>query len=389
MKIVYHYTAFGTVGGTDRIILSKASYLADVFEYDVYLVTDSQRNNKDFFFPSSPNLKHIDLDVDFSQEYKHNFLGRIFWYFRLMRLYKRRLIALLDKLNPDIVVVTLGREMAIIRDLKCPGRKLVGETHVAKPFVRNLYLLRARGGIFALVANYLEKQMERSVSHLDKLVVLTETAREQWGPFADTVAIPNFNTLYPKVLLEEKNNKTAIAVGRLNEQKGFDMLIDSWKQVYQYHPDWKLNIFGSGEDKMILECRIKEAGLKDIVILNKPVRNIEEKYMQSDFYVLSSRCEGWGLVILEAMGCGIPCIAFDCPDGPRHIIQDGINGILVKNGDVLELANKICWMIEHPDERKKMGTNGRKRAQDFSKDKIMEKWHLLFECLSDKNHYKL
>ena len=84
MRIVYHYTAFGTVGGTDRMILAKASYLADVFGYEVFLVTDSQRKNKDFFFPSSKNLKHIDLDVDFSQEYNHNFLGRIFWYFKFM-----------------------------------------------------------------------------------------------------------------------------------------------------------------------------------------------------------------------------------------------------------------------------------------------------------------
>ena len=77
MRIVYHYTAFSTVGGTDRMILSKASYLADVFGYEVYLITDSQRDVKDFFFPVSENLKHIDLAIDFSQEYRHGFLGRI------------------------------------------------------------------------------------------------------------------------------------------------------------------------------------------------------------------------------------------------------------------------------------------------------------------------
>lgn len=381
MRIVYHYTAFGTVGGTDRMILSKASYLADVLGYEVFLVTDSQKESSDFFFPLSKNLMHIDLDVDFSQEYNHKFVGRVYWYYKLMWIYKKRLISLLNELNPDIVIVTLGREMAIIRQLVHPGRKLVGETHVAKPFVRNLYLLKARGGIFPFVARYLERQMEKGVAYLDKLVVLTEDARKQWEPFADAVAIPNFNNLYPDQLVDGKYGKTVIAVGRLNEQKGFDMLIDSWKRVYQRHPDWKLNIYGNGEDKSNLERQICDAGLSGIVIINEAVRNIEERYMRSDFYVLSSRCEGWGLVLLEAMGCGIPCVSFDCPDGPRHIIQEGINGLLVKNGDVVELADKICWMIEHPEERRVMGENGRKRALDFTQPEIMRRWDELFRTL--------
>lgn len=381
MKIVYHYTAFSTVGGTDRMILSKASYFADVYGYEVYLVTDSQKSNSDFFFPLSDNLKHIDLDVDFSQEYNHNFLWRIYWYLKLMRKYKKRLIATLNDLNPDIFVVTLGREMAIINSLMHPGRKIVGETHVAKPFVRNLYLLRARGGLFAFLANYLERQMERKASCLDKLVVLTDTAKQQWAPYANVVSIPNFNTMYPQKLLDDKFGKTAIAVGRLNEQKGFDMLIDSWKIVYKRHPDWAINIFGNGEDKSLLEKQISEAGLSGIVRINEPVRDIEQKYMRSDFYVLSSRCEGWGLVLLEAMGCGLPCVSFDCPDGPRHIIQDELNGLLVKNGDVIDLANKICWIIEHPKERLEMGKKGRIRALDYTQPEIMKRWKMLFDSL--------
>jgi len=381
MKIVYHYTAFSTVGGTDRMLLSKASYFADVFGYEVYLLTDSQKSNDDFFFPLSDNLKHIDLDVDFSQEYNHGFVGRVYWYYKLMRLYRKRLVSMLNSLNPDILVVTLGREMSIIRSLVHPGRKIVGETHVAKPYVRSLYLLRSRGFFFSIIADYLEHQMEKNASYLDKLVVLTETAREQWADYANAISIPNFNTMYPEKLSDEKYGKTAIAVGRLNEQKGFDMLIESWKIVYGSHPDWKLIIFGNGEDKALLEEQIKESGLSEIISINAPVRNIEKEYMRSDFYVLSSRCEGWGLVLLEAMGCGIPCVSFDCPDGPRHIIQDGENGLLVTNGNVVELADKICWMIEHPKERAEMGKKGRLRALDFTQSEIMIKWKNLFESL--------
>ena len=105
--------------------------------------------------------------------------------------------------------------------------------------------------------------------------------------------------------------------------------------------------------------------------------------MRSDFYVLSSRYEGWGLVLLEAMGCGIPCVSFDCPDGPSDIIQNGVNGLLVKNGDVHDLSEKICWMIEHPDKRREMGGKGRLRALEFTRDDIMKKWKSLFDSLCD------
>lgn len=381
MRIVYHYTAFGTVGGTDRMILSKASYLADVYGHEVYLVTDSQRTNSDFFFPLSANLKHVDLDVDFSQEYTHNFLGRIYWYFKLMRIYKKRLVSTLNEIAPDVLVVTLGREMTIIRHLKKSGCKLVGETHLAKPFIRNLHLLRARGGIFRYIAMYIEYRQEKGVALLDKLVVLTEATRKQWSSYADTVVIPNFNSLYPKQLTADKYGCSVIAVGRLNEQKGFDLLIESWKKVHQHYPEWKVNIYGNGEEKGKLEQLIFEAGLTEVIHLNEPTKNIEEKYMRSDFYVLSSRYEGWGLVLLEAMGCGIPCVSFDCPDGPSDIIQDGINGLLVKNGDIDGLAEKICWMIDHPEERLKMGKNGRTRALEFTQSEIMIRWESLFESL--------
>ena len=381
MRIVYHYTAFGTVGGTDRMILSKASYLADVFGYEVYLVTDSQREGSDFFFPVSKRIRHIDLDVDFSQEYNHSFVGRVFWYYKLMRIYKKRLVSVLNEVNPDIVVVTLGREMAIIRHLMKSGRKLVGETHLAKPYIRNLHLLRARGGIFKIIAKFLEHKQEKGASYLDRLVVLTEATRKQWEPYANTIVIPNFNFLYPEQLTKEKIGNSVIAVGRLSEQKGFDFLIDSWKIVNSHHPDWKVNIYGNGEDKKLLDKKISEAALNNVITIHEPVKNIEDIYMHSDFYVLSSRYEGWGLVLLEAMGCGIPCVSFDCPDGPKDIIQDGVNGLLVRNGDIYELANKICWMIEHPDERIRMGQNGRVRAQDFTKDEIMKKWKHLFEGL--------
>lgn len=383
MRIVYHYTAFGTVGGTDRMILSKASYFADVYGYEVFLVTDSQKSN-DYFFPISNRIKHVDLGVDFSQEYGHNFVGRVYWYFKLMRIYKQRLISTLNDINPEILVITLGREMDIIHHLKKTGRILVGETHLAKPFIRNLHLLRARGGFFSYVAKYIERKQEKGVALLDKLVVLTETTRKQWRPFADTIVIPNFNSLYPEQLTDEKYGSSVIAVGRLNEQKGYDLLIQSWRIVHLHHPEWQINIYGNGEEKSRLEQLILDAGLSNVVYLNEPVINIEEKYMRSDFYVLSSRYEGWGLVLLEAMGCGIPCVSFDCPDGPSDIIQNGVNGLLVKNGDVGELAEKICWMIEHPEERLKMGEKGRVRALEFSQSKIMIEWKKLFEELCKK-----
>lgn len=155
-------------------------------------------------------------------------------------------------------------------------------------------------------------------------------------------------------------SKKVISVGRYDEQKGYDMLIDAWEVVYRTYPDWNLFIYGDGVLKKDFEQSIKQKHLEQNIFLCAPVKDIEQKYLESSMYVMSSRFEGFGMVLIEAMACGLPCISFDCPHGPSDIIKDEIDGLLVENGNVQLLSQKICRLIQDDTLRQQMGTHARK-----------------------------
>ena len=176
-------------------------------------------------------------------------------------------------------------------------------------------------------------------------------------------------------------SKKIISVGRYDEQKGYDMLIDAWEIVHQTYPDWNLYIYGNGALQKNFENRIKQKQLGQSLFLCAPVKDIEQKYLESSMYVMSSRFEGFGMVLIEAMACGLPCVSFDCPHGPSDIIEDEVDGLLVENGNVQLLSQKIGRLIQDDTLRREMGTRARKSVLRYSKENIMQQWKDLFERL--------
>jgi glycosyltransferase involved in cell wall biosynthesis len=175
--------------------------------------------------------------------------------------------------------------------------------------------------------------------------------------------------------------KRIIAVGRLYGQKGFDLLAEAWAMICKQHPDWKVTIFGDGNEKAQIEACIRRLGVEDSLTIHPSVSDIYGEYLQSDFLVLSSRVEGFGLVLIEAMSCGIPCVSFNCPLGPGEIVTDGVDGLLARNGDVSHLAEQMEYMITHPEARLEMGKAAIRKAQQYDKEKIMRQWMQLFETI--------
>ncbi|MBQ0019203.1 MAG: glycosyltransferase family 4 protein [Bacteroidales bacterium] len=375
MKIVYIYTAILEVGGVDRILTQKANYLAEKMGHEVYVITDSQAG-KPTTFPLSPLVKHIDLDVDFDQQYRHGLLLRTWYYFTLMREYKKRLKAKLMELRPDVTITVLGREMDFLMKIKDGSRK-VGESHIAKQFCRNFHLLEQRSFPYPMIARHWRRKQEKAVAKLDELVLLTEHDRESWQDAKEGVVIPNAVAFYPNES-STLNRKRCITVGRFTEQKGYDLLIQAWSLVAKKHPDWVIDCYGQG-DKSHFQKLIEEQGLQQQVRLHEASATIMQEYLDSSIYVMSSRFEGFGLVLVEAMACGVPCVSFDCPHGPSDIITDGEDGLLVKHLDVEALAQSICKMIENEEMRKAMGAAAKRNVARYKEECIMQRWEELFK----------
>lgn len=377
MKIVYIYSSFTIAGGADRVVIEKANYLAE-YGYDVTIVTDSQ-HKRATFYPLSSKVQLKDLSIDFEKEYKYNPIIRIFLYFNLMKKYKKELSDFLYSEKPDIVITTLGRNMDFLTDIK-DGSIKIGESHIAKPFIRNFHLLESKGPIHSLIAKIWMRKVTKNCKKLNALVLLTKNDANNWEGYTKTHIIPNPLPFAP-ISASTCDNKQAIFVARMSEQKGYKYLIHAWNLVHAKHPDWILNIYGDGEEKEIIQKTINQKGLSSVIILRGTTTNIQEKYLESSICILSSRYEGFGMVLLEAMACGVPCVAFDCPYGPSDIIQDGEDGFLVEHLNSNVMAQRICDLIVNDSLRKKMGAKARRNVQRYNKEYIMKEWMSLFEYL--------
>ncbi|SHF41447.1 Glycosyltransferase involved in cell wall bisynthesis [Bacteroides luti] len=378
MKIAYIYTALTTVGGADRVITEKANYFAECFGYDVYIITDSQGKEVPKF-ALSPKIHLINLDIMFGQQYNHSFFVRGFIYFKLMRKYKKELQKQLMKIRPDFTISTLGRDIDFITSIN-DGSKKIAEAHTTRKNVRNFESMMKRNIIYKFVGKIWRAKLEKTVKKFDSLVVLTNDDALEWSKVRNSILIPNSLPFYPQIT-SNNTNKKVISVGRFEIEKGHDRLIDVWSEVVKKNSDWILEIYGEGTLKKSLINIAKEKGLSDSILFKPSSPNISKEYIESSFCIMTSRYEGFGMVLIEAMACGLPCIAYDCPSGPRNIIREGIDGFLVTDGDTQQMAEKICFLIEHENIRKEMGQAGYSNVKKYKADEIMKKWEQLFVSL--------
>lgn len=377
MKIAYCTPSLYIPGGVERVLTTKANYLADVAGYDIYIIlTDGKE--KEPYYPLSERVHVINLDINFEELWSKSFLQKIPVYLKKQARYKKQLKEILYRIKPDVTVSLLRREINFLCDIK-DGSKKVGEMHINKAHYRNFEGKDYNWikGIFSkLWMNGLIKNLKR----LDKMIVLSEEDKNSWVGIKNIDVIPN-PLPFKAEKLSNHENKQVIAVGRYVHEKGFDLLLESWKTVYEKHPDWKLVFYGSGDTTYYKELA-KSIGIDKVCSFNGPTKDIKNKYAESCIYALSSRFEGFGMVIIEAMNCGVPVVSFACPYGPRYIITNGKDGFLVKDGDTGQLAERICYMIEHPEERIRMGKNATETAKKYTIEEIGKQWTELFSKLT-------
>lgn len=217
----------------------------------------------------------------------------------------------------------------------------------------------------------------RHYPRLDAITTLTrpdaDAYRELLGPSARIFAMPN---AVPDMggNRARLDSKVVVAAGRLTAQKGFDLLIPAFAKVAAKHPDWKLRIFGGGDAHAALARQIDELALTDHVELAGFTQRLPEEMSRASIYALSSRFEGFPMVLLEAMLCGLPPVAFDCPTGPSDLIDHGHDGLVVPHRDVDALAGGIIELIEDEGRRRAMGEAAYRKAQGYTTPALAEKW---------------
>jgi glycosyltransferase involved in cell wall biosynthesis len=368
------------MGGTIRAAINLAGYLAD--HKDVEIIS-TYRRREEPYFAFDPRVKVTPLDDERE--------GATPLHLRPLRAVLRRIPSALwhpadirkhnHSLWTDIRLARLLRRQRgvaigcrpghniLVADLKVPGLVAIGLEQMN---------LRSH-------AKNMRKAMLRRYRDLDGLAVLTEQDRQEYETAMDGTAPPMWRIPNTVARVEppraDLSAHRIFAAGRYTAQKGYDMLIPAFAPVAAKHPDWELKLCGRGKNTAKLRDQIAELGLEDRVMLDGPTDDVPGEMAQASVYVLSSRFEGFPLVLIEAMSKGMACVAFDCPTGPADIVDDHRNGLLVPARDVEGLSAALMEMVEDEDLRRRCGEAALVTAEDYTMASIGPLWDEMMQAL--------
>lgn len=346
-------------GGTERVSTVLANELQKDNDLNVSFLSLWENHSESFYY--------IDESINRSVLFNKESTG----FYRFIS-YVRRIRKFIKKNNIDVLIDIDGiLDMYSIPALFKLKTKLISWEQFN--FYNNPYV------------NYRKLTRKMAAKWADAIVVIT---KEDKGYYEENLIIRHtIEQIYNPMTIEisddsyDLNSKTILSIGRMTEQKGFDMLPDISKGVFDKHPDWNWIIIGDGEDKQRVIERIKEYGLESNISIINNVKNIEDYYKKSALYVMTSRYEGFGLVLTEAQAYHLPCISFRCPAGPSEIIRENENGLLVDCLETGTMTNEINRLIESNELRKKYSDNALKEIGRFYIKNISKQWISLIKEL--------
>lgn len=380
-KIVLCTPALYSAGGVERVVSVKANYFADILNYDVIIIV-TEGNGSNSFFYLSPKVKVVNFGLRFEELWNRSFVNKVFLYLYKQRRYKKLLTAELMRIRPDITITTLRREVNFLYDIN-DGSFKIGELHLSRDNYRCLDSRKLN--IFKwLFSQWWQRRIVNHLQRLDRFVVLTEYAASEWPELNHVKLIPDPLSINPDAK-SSLSSKRIIAIGRYAYEKGWDLLLRIWSLVEKDFSDWQLDIYGMGDPTPYVKMLDNLSIDKKRCHLNASLVTVEDEYLKSSILVQPSRTEGFGLVIVEAMACGLPVVAFDCENGPRSIITDGEEGFLIPAFDVETFATRLKRLMNDESLRIKMGEKGLKKSQLYHIDTIGKQWQQLFDELMQNN----
>ena len=370
MKIAFCLESSFNSGGMERMLSVIANAIS---QYHTITVITAFNENKPDFFIFEKSIIRIDLGI--KREMSHCSS-------QIKAIYRNKLENYLLRNRQDITISLGSLEFYFLTKLD-DGSKKIFWFHFALNYDIATCTTTPFEGINAIIGRIKQKRRILTAKRYDKIICLSKSDLRIWRKYLSNV-IQIYNPITIKKIAEPNYaTKRAIAVGRLDKQKGFDLLISAWEEVYKKFPDWKLDIYGEGTLREMLQNQINKCNLKNTITLQGHSHNIAQEYSNHSVMILSSRYEGFPLVLCESSACAIPMISFNCESGPIEIIKNHHNGIIVSpTGDVNNLATAICEMLESQSKRQQYGNNAFISSPKFGLENITVQWLNLFNSLS-------
>ena len=386
MRITYLLTWADAMGGTERTILRQASWLAERHEVEVLGVFRTRETPAFAFSPKvrmrflvdarggvqRPIRRQLDEEVCRVLTAAPSRVVRPEWEGAFNALTDLELESTLRETDADLIITTSPALMAVAATLAPRRAVLVHQEH------RVAELRLSSGEPYGTFA-----------ARMDAIAVLSERTR-QWFDTRLGAAAPRL-VVIPNAIeggyrpRSSRLNKTVMMAGRFTAEKQFDHAVSAFAQILPDHPAWRLRIFGDGERRPV-QRQINALRLGENVELMGPSFALDQEWSKASVALLTSRVESFGLTLIEAMGAGVPAVAYDCPNGPREVIEDGVTGLLVPADNIDELAAGLRKLIENVELRHELGEQSLATVERYSVDTVMPQWESLYtELLSGRD----
>lgn len=375
MKILVIIPSMHLAGGIERVVSIQANYWADECHYDVTILVHSDDSCQSFF-PLSDGVKIVYV----GDRLASSLMDRIFKIGRLRKRISQFRRAIMHE-APDVVVSTMhGVENFFLR--KCTGDiPIIGVNHVTLNMRRGDYLHSTLGTLLQRVKYNYQLSLYRNY---DAIVALSKTDcqifREK-GCHAFYIPNPcQFHKVEEE--LSARRKKRVVMVGRMDYLKGYDRLLSIWKNLSKTHRDWQLVLVGDGKLYEKNLHLIERYGLKDCVEIIRKTKNVNAILSESSIFAFTSRSESFGMVILEALSCGLPVVTYDCENGPRDLIDNYYNGFLIPDDNEKLFTEKLSCLMEDESMRESMRNNAVQSCRRFSTPYVMRQWDDLLHLVT-------